>query len=262
MYPELLKEWDYTKNPFSPELPVPGSTVVVHWVCSEGHSYEKPINKRVSSYGCPYCSTHSKLLTGFNDLATKFPNLLQEWDYAKNDLDPSQVKSTETRAKRFWICADKHQWAATVQNRAARGSGCPECSKKTAKGEIELLEFIRSLGYTAIYTDRTIIAPYEVDVWIPELNLAFEFNGVYWHSEEMIQSRYSMSALDYHNMKYELARKSKVRLAFVWQDDWVLNPEETKRAIESTLKSGIAPLLSNFEKPYSLELFRKIQRAR
>ena len=28
-----------------------------------------------------------------------------------------------------------------------------------------------------------MINPYEIDIYLPNLNLAFEFNGVYWHCD-------------------------------------------------------------------------------
>ena len=32
---------------------------------------------------CPFCS-HKKLLSGYNDLATTYPQIAAEWDYEKN----------------------------------------------------------------------------------------------------------------------------------------------------------------------------------
>lgn len=263
MYPQLLAEWDYEKNPFSPEAPVPGSTVMAHWICLKGHEYQKQIAKRAQgNSGCPYCSTHSKFLKGFNDLQTRYPELSLQWDHQRNSVGPDEVKATENRVKRFWICAESHGWSASVQNRAARGSGCPECSNKTSKGELELLEYVRALGYEAKYTDRTVIAPYEIDIWIPELRLGLEFNGIYWHSDKLVRERSGMSSEEYHRMKNELAEAAGARLAFVWQNDWVLEPEQTRLAVKSWLEGAKVESLAVYEKPYSLELLRSIQQAR
>lgn len=263
LYPQLLAEWDYEKNPFPPEAPVPGSTVMAHWRCPEGHEYQKQIAKRANgNSGCPYCSTHSRFLKGFNDLQTRYPKLVLEWDFERNSVKPDEVKATETRDKRFWLCEDGHSWAASVQNRAARGSGCPECSNKTSKGELELLEYVRELGYEAKYTDRTVIAPYEIDIWIPELKVALEFNGIYWHSDKLVRERSGMSAEDYHRMKFVKAAEAGVRLSFIWQDDWILSPKETRRAVKSFLSGNDEPSLSVYEKPYSLEILKELQQAR
>ncbi len=263
-YPELLAEWDYQKNPFRPDEPVPGSTVMAHWICLEGHEYQKQIGKRaLKNSGCPYCRDSSPiLLSGFNDLKTKFPELSKEWHPTRNKKTASEIRAFDSTGLNWWICKNSHEWKSSVFNRTRNGSGCPECSNKTSKGELELLSFIRELGYQAKYTDRTVIAPYELDIWIPKLKVAFEFNGVYWHSNKMIQERANTSAHDYHLMKKELAEKAGVRLAFVWQDDWVLSPAQTKDSIERFLKGNHEEILSVYEKPYSLELLKRIQRAR
>ena len=51
-----------------------------------------------------------------------------------------------------------------------------------SRGEVELGCFIRSIYVNRIlYNDRTILHPLELDIYIPELNLAFEYDGEYWH---------------------------------------------------------------------------------
>lgn len=264
LYPQLLAEWDYKKNPFPPEAPVPGSTVMAHWRCLEGHEYQKQIAKRAQgNIGCPYCRKSKPLLmSGFNDLETKFPKLAEEWHPELNERSAYETRSCEATYHSWWRCKEGHEWKATVFNRTRNSSGCPECSNKTSKGELELLDYVRALGYEAKYTDRTIIAPYEIDIWIPELQVALEFNGIYWHSDKMVRERSAMSADDYHRMKESMATEAGVRLAFIWQDDWILNPEETKRAVKRFLSGNAEPSLSLYEKPYSLEILRSIQQAR
>ena len=48
-------------------------------------------------------------------------------------------------------------------------------------------------------TIRKIINPFELDIFIPKLNLAIEYNGVYWHSEKLLNN-------DYHKNKYDLCK--------------------------------------------------------
>lgn len=262
-HPELLQEWDYERNPFSPYEPVPGSTVMAHWRCKEGHEYQKQIAKRVQGSGCPYCrKSKAILLVGFNDLETMYPELAQEWHPVKNDKPAGETRSSEARYLSWWRCADGHEWKATVFNRTRNNSGCPECSIKTSKGELELLDFVRELGYEAKYTDRTIIAPYELDIWIPELRIGLEFNGIYWHSDKLVRERCAMGAEEYHRRKHELALNADAELGFIWQDDWVLRPEETRDAVKRMLCGEDVPSLRVYEKAYSLELLKEIQAAR
>ena len=54
----------------------------------------------------------------------------------------------------------------------------------TSKKEQELVEFCRQFFNNLLIKDRMLIKPYELDIVIPDLNLAIEFNGIYYHSIE------------------------------------------------------------------------------
>lgn len=69
----LLNEWDYQKNHDVDPSTIPGgSGRSFYWVCSLGHSWKAVVKNRSKGTGCPYCSG-TKVLTGFNDLATIHP---------------------------------------------------------------------------------------------------------------------------------------------------------------------------------------------
>jgi len=79
-------------------------TKKVWWKCELGHEWEASID-HIANRGCncPYCK-NKKVLTGFNDLATIRPDLLDEWDYEKNkDIDPTMIVPG-TAKKAWWIC--------------------------------------------------------------------------------------------------------------------------------------------------------------
>lgn len=62
---------------------------------------------------------------------------------------------------------------------------CPICFPTgSSTQEQELITFCRHFFDKLKTHDRTLIKPYELDIVIPELYLAIEFNGVYYHSIE------------------------------------------------------------------------------
>ena len=127
LYPLIAKDWSYDKNcPLLPSDVNAHSDRRVWWTCQNGHEYQMSISKRTSrGNGCHYCSGH-KILTGYNDLATKNPELLNEWDYEKNkDILPTQI-SVNSHTKVWWKCKDGHEWQSSIANRN-RGNGCPQC---------------------------------------------------------------------------------------------------------------------------------------
>jgi hypothetical protein len=123
----LLKEWNYKKNiNVDPKTIKSGSNKKVWWICDKGHEWETTVNDRHQGSGCPYCSGN-KLIQGLNDLASKNPIILKEWNYKKNiNVDPKTIKSGSNK-KVWWICDKGHEWETKVSDRN-QGSGCPYCS--------------------------------------------------------------------------------------------------------------------------------------
>ena len=133
--PDLLAEWDYEKNSSicSPDSVSAGSHLIVYWKCDNGHSWQAEIRSRVKGSKCPFCS-NKRRLSGFNDFATRYPELLAEWDYERNEVKPSDVMPS-SHIKVWWICSEcGEKWQAELSNRTT-GAGCPRCGRiKAAKG--------------------------------------------------------------------------------------------------------------------------------
>ena len=124
--PELLKEWDYTKNRVLPNEVFAGGREKVWWKCAKKHSYQKRLIDKRNGGKCPICC-NQKVLKGYNDLKTTNPNLAKEWNYNKNiDLLPTEI-TAGSKKKVWWQCSKcGHEWQAQVANRK-NGTGCPLC---------------------------------------------------------------------------------------------------------------------------------------
>lgn len=128
--PELLKEWDYSKNTIKPDEVTKGTHKKIWWICSNNHSYEATIPARRRGTGCPYCSGN-KILVGFNDLATTNPELLEKWNYEKNNklgITPKSI-SKSYRKKVWWKCKNGHEYQRHVYNERKGSGRCPICKK-------------------------------------------------------------------------------------------------------------------------------------
>ena len=126
-HPELVREsWNFEKNiDIQPEKVMAGSGKKVWWKCKEGHEWQTQIKSRTNGRGCPFCSGR-KAIKGENDLATTNPEMLEEWDYEKNEIRPEEVMSGSHK-KVWWRCKKGHSWQSFIYNRT-RGFGCPYCS--------------------------------------------------------------------------------------------------------------------------------------
>ena len=132
--PELLKEWDYTRNEsigLFPENITYGSNKKAYWICSKDsrHFWETTIkNRAVKGNNCPICS-NKQIVFGINDLYTCYPEISQEWDYDKNSelgLCPKKLGAGSGKSV-FWKCVNGHSWKTRINHRVCSSTGCPHC---------------------------------------------------------------------------------------------------------------------------------------
>lgn len=128
-YPMLSKEFNFDKNEHVNFYQLkPKSNKRVWWVCDKGHEWETSVYHRTLSLsGCPYCS-NKKVLAGFNDLATIFPDVASEWDYeagVNRNLLPSNIGAGSSMKAGF-VCSKGHKYVASIRSRGL-GSGCSVC---------------------------------------------------------------------------------------------------------------------------------------
>lgn len=124
--PELVQEWS-EKNEIKPAEVSIGSHKKVIWKCKHGHEWEASVKSRtVNGTGCPYCS-HNKVLEGFNDLASRFPQIAAEWSEKNYPLKPTMVTAF-ANSKAWWKCRTcGNEWYTLISTRSG-GSKCPYCS--------------------------------------------------------------------------------------------------------------------------------------
>ena len=181
---QLLDEWDYDKNgDISPKDISYGSEKRVWWRCSRGHSWDTMIyNRTHGKTNCPYCSS-KKVYPGYNDLATMYPSLANEWNYDKNELTPEQYMSKSNK-KVWWVCRYGHEYQAKIVSRTTENTGCPICNKerKTSFQEKAVYYYIKSCFPEAQDNVRLDwLGNYEIDIYIPSLNIGVEYDGCFWH---------------------------------------------------------------------------------
>ena len=80
----------------------------------------------------------------------------------------------------------------------------------------------------AILGARSIIPPYELDIYIPEKKLAIEFNGTYWHSD-IHKDKY------YHQQKAAACARRGIHLIHIFEYEWV--NENTRNKLIKLIKS-------------------------
>ena len=94
--------------------------------------------------------------------------------------------------------------------------------------ETELREWIQSLGEKVQNNSKILVPNYELDIYLPEKNIGFEFNGLYWHSELYKDQ-------GYHQDKSRAFLKAGIKIYHIWEDDWNLKKDKVKSRILNIL---------------------------
>ena len=106
---------------------------------------------------------------------------------------------------------------------------CNPIDGHTSGKELQLLEFVvSSCSGEVMSNTKSIIKPYELDIYLPDLKLAFEFNGNYWHSSKH-KTTFS------HKNKSDLCDEQGIKLLHIWEYDWMNHKEIIKSIISGYL---------------------------
>lgn len=101
-------------------------------------------------------------------------------------------------------------------------------------GEQELCLWLASkIPYNIITNNRKLIGK-ELDIYIPDIKIAIEFNGIYWHSEKMFNKK-GIDAKNYHRNKTELCEIHDIQLLQFFEDEWIFKKDIVKSIILSKI---------------------------
>ncbi|MFW6242973.1 MAG: DUF7487 domain-containing protein [bacterium] len=189
---------------------------------------KKQENTNLKKYGFKYVSLNDNVRK--KQTINKIKNLIPKYtDYifvSYND----ENKLIELKCKKnhhFYISRNN------LYNRYNYNTNlCTDCNplnKNISGMEIDMINFIK-INYHGLIIDNTksIIPPFELDIYLPDLKLAFEFNGLYWHNELHKQN-------DYHKNKTDLCNEKGIQLIHIYEDDWVYKQEIVKSMILNKL---------------------------
>ena len=104
---------------------------------------------------------------------------------------------------------------------------CNPISKLSSIKEKELYEYIRLIYKGVVlenYRDSL-----EIDIYLPDINIGFEFNGLFWHSDRFKDKNYHLEKTNYFE-------KRNIRIINIWEDDWVTKNDIIKSQINNFLK--------------------------
>lgn len=207
----LLDEWNWARNnklKLNPASLTLGSNKKAWWKCSKcSYEWQSVISNRATLHrGCPCCA-NKIVVKGINDLATVKPNIAKEWHLTKNgNLTPSNV-TYGCGKKVWWICPVGHEYQATINHRTGKnGTGCPTCfsGRQTSFAEQATYYYVKKLYPDAINRYKAdFLGKMELDIYIPSINFAIEYDGEAWHKKDRLKSEQN---------KYKICEQNGIKL--------------------------------------------------
>jgi len=135
-------------------------------------------------------------------------------------------------AKSTIICNKHGRFCQSPECHLRMKRGCPECV--CSKGQLELEQDLREIyDGEILFNDRNIISPFELDIVLPEVKLAIEYHGLYWHSYNRIETSQERNK---HLAKLMLANANEYRLLQVYESEY----QNNKQIINSIILNILA----------------------
>lgn len=191
---DLLEDYRRADNPIPPEklTGIWNNKKKYNWKCAD----EKhpsflatfPIRARKDRGTCPYCSGR-EAIPGVNDLFTLEENrLMKQWDWEKNKeigLDPHKLLPQSNKYA-YWTCELEHTTFVPIYSKYNTKGGCSECMKyiETSFPEKAVLFYLSKIlpdiknNYRPTWMENK-----ELDIYIPSLNVAIEYDGKRFHKD-------------------------------------------------------------------------------
>lgn len=99
-----------------------------------------------------------------------------------------------------------------------------------SKEEIEVFNYLNTFGNIIVESNkRNIIQPKEIDLFLPDFNIAIEYNGLYWHGEKYGRNK------NYHKNKLLECNKKEIELIQIFSDEWKYKQSIVKSILSTKL---------------------------
>lgn len=182
------------------------------FICPNGHKHRIKWNDWQQGHRCGKCYKPKLIYEKLKELF---------WNEGYTLLS-KKYKSALKYLK--YICPNGHKhkitWGAWQSGRR-----CPYCSMKGfSKSEKEITKYIKN-NYSGIIEEnnKTLIKNpktkyyLELDIWLPELRKAIEYNSKYWHN--------SKDVIWKDNYKKQWCKENGIDLLVIEHDNWIRNKD-------------------------------------
>lgn len=192
-------------------------------ICPIHGEFEQLPHNHLQGKGCPKCQADSisdRCKMSKDDFIEKARIIHGDrYIYDKTIIDGTHKKSIIT-------CPIHGDFEQNLHNHLC-GNGCPSCvGHGTSKIENEIFKFVSKLDESC--KNRCKIDGIEIDIFVKNKNIGFEFDGLYWHNSEFKDK-------NAHIDKTKKLAIKGIRLIHIFEDEWVYKKEIVKSRIKNIL---------------------------
>lgn len=181
----------------------------------------------LDGHGCTKCAVQGKIFT--TDQFVEKSQTIHDGSYDYSDT--TYVRSID---KVEILCRRCDRKFKQLPGNHLSGCGCPFCGSSCI--QCDFYDFVGD--YNPEFNNRTVIAPYEIDCYIPHLKLGIEYNGLYWHSEGISSRSGQQFNKNIHRTKAIAAQKAGISLLQFWEQEWMTQRDLVKSMIAYRLGSS------------------------
>lgn len=230
-YPENAEKYDYSHVVYT------RSDERVEIICKTcGRVMHPKACAHFSGQGCKTCAVRAAA----SEKAISFQDVVERCRETHGDnyeyFEDSYVNASTPMKIRHKECGNI--FMQRPEFHYGKGQGCPRCCHNQSTGEKDVLSFIKGIYSGVVEENAWVLENFkypskkkmELDIYLPELKLAVEYNGVFWHSVDR-------KGKGYHIQKRKACEKQGIRMLSIWECDW--QDSRKRPIIERYLKNAL-----------------------
>jgi hypothetical protein len=207
-----------------------GQRIPVEILCHRHGSFMQRVGDHLKGAGCPKCFDEDRRGSAQRDTAESF---IQKMDVLFPNMFTFNGEYKNSQTYIDLTCIKHNETFQTKPNYILNGANpCTKCNHMKSAPEDAIAKYL-SIFTTVEQRNRTIIGPKEIDIYLPEHNLAVEFCGMYWHSHGDRDEEKKNKLR--HAEKHRLCAEKGVRLITLYETEW----SERQATVQRLLRNAI-----------------------
>lgn len=203
--------------------------------CRKHGDFQQSFRAHASGHGCARCAEErngSYQVYGADEFARRAAEVHSgKYAYTGDYCGSKQLVTI--------MCPAHGAFVQKAGNHVNNEQGCPKCARTSSKPEAEISNIVAAYGYSVEAHHRPDwMQGKELDIFVPELNLAIEYCGSHVHNNTRHVYGGNTKREWYHYNKWKLCRDNGVTLLTIYDFEWFASREKWEAVIRHKLQKA------------------------